>query len=60
MKILTEKASVAQNYELYITLLDMSKAFDNVSREKLLVQLSKVLMQDELHMIKILIEDVCL
>ena len=39
-------------------MIDMSKAFDNVNRLELLKDLRKILQDDELHMVKILITDV--
>ena len=55
MKLLTEKALIEDNAEVNIRLLDMSKAFDNVNREELINDLKKILENDELHIIKILI-----
>ena len=39
-------------------MMDMSRAFDTVSRSKLMDTLSNVLERDELHMMKLLIQDV--
>ena len=39
-------------------MLDMSKAFDTVNRKTLSVILSEILDQDELHILKLLTEDV--
>ena len=39
-------------------MLDMSKAFDTVNRKTLFVILSEILDQDELHILKLLTEDV--
>ena len=56
-KVLAEKAITSQGYELQV-LLDMSKAFDTVSRADLINDLSEVLDEDELHLIYILLNDV--
>ena len=58
MKILAEKAITSADYETFILLLDMSKAFDTVCRNTLLNDLRKILNRDELHMISMLIRDV--
>ncbi|KAK4308135.1 hypothetical protein Pmani_020165 [Petrolisthes manimaculis] len=57
-KILAEKAITSQDYTLYITLMDMSKAFDTVKRNTLIEDLTNILDPAELHLIKILVEDV--
>ena len=54
LKILIEKAITSTDYNLYILLLDMSKAFDTVNRKLLLQELQKVLQPDEIHLISIL------
>ena len=59
-KILAEKAITSKDYELYITLMDMSKAFDTVRRHTLLEDLATILDKAELHLIKLLVEDVSL
>jgi hypothetical protein len=59
-KILAEKAITSNDYTIILLLLDMSKAFDTVRRSDLMKTLKTVLDKDELHMIKILIEDVIL
>ena len=58
LKILIEHAIASQNCHLYILLMDMSKAFDTVKRSVLLEDLRYVVNQDELHLCKLLIEDV--
>ena len=55
---LCEKAIISQHYEANILLLDMSKAFDNVNRGALFRDLIKIVGSDEIHILKILIEDV--
>ncbi len=58
MKILAEKAITSSNYKIYFLLLDMSKAFDTVSRNDLFDILREILDEDEIHMITILVEEV--
>ena len=58
VKLLCEKAITSLDYNLFMKLLDMSKAFDTVSRKKLLNDLKNLLNQDEYHMLSILILDV--
>jgi len=60
IKIMIEKAMTMNNSEINVLLLDMSKAFDSVYRDVLIEDLQLILDIDELHIIKILIEDVCL
>ena len=40
-----------------ILLIDMSKAFDRVKRGKLIEDIKTILQDDELHLVKILMED---
>ena len=54
LKILIEKALISQDYDVYILLLDMSKAFDTVNRRTLLADLQEVLEPDELYLLSIL------
>ena len=58
VKLLCEKAITSCDYNLCMKLLDMSKAFDTVSRMKLLHDLKHLLEPDEYHMLSILILDV--
>ena len=53
-KILAEKAITSQNYTIHLLMLDMSKAFDTVDRNILQNDLAKILNQDELHLISIM------
>ena len=54
----TEHA-LSSNYDIiYLLLLDMSKAFDTVSRGKLLKDRKQYLTPDELHMMSLLVKDV--
>ena len=54
IKILCEKAIASNNYQVHLLLLDMSKAFDMVLRDKLLESLEKILYPDEIHLLSIL------
>ena len=56
MKILAERASISKNETIHLALMDMSKAFDCIDRNKLLEDLSKILEKDELYLTKILLE----
>ena len=56
--MLAEKAITSSSYNIYLLLLDMSKAFDTVRRGKLLKDLQEILQPDELHMMPLLIKDV--
>lgn len=58
LRLLIDKALTSQDYDLYILLTDMSKAFDMVKRNLLIEDLKEILEEDELHMMKILIDDV--
>ena len=53
-KILAEKAIASSNYQLHLLLLDMSKAFDTVNRNKLFQILETLLLPEELHLFDIL------
>ena len=58
LKLLIEQAIGSQEYTLWILLMDMSKAFDTVKRDILIEDLRTIMERDELHLCKILIEDV--
>jgi hypothetical protein len=58
VKLLAEKAITSSHYNIYILMLDMSKAFDTVNRKLLLEDLQDVLNEDEMHMMTVLINDV--
>ena len=62
IKMLAEKAITSSTYTIYLLLLDTSKAFDTVCRNKLLTDLGiqEVLEPDEMHSTAILISDVVL
>ena len=54
IKILAEKAIISQDYNIYLLLLDMSKAFDTVNRKILFEELQEILDEDEMYLISIL------
>ena len=60
VKLLAEKAISSSDYEIYILMLDMSKAFDTVNRKYLLNDLKKILPADEYHLFHILITETSL
>ena len=54
LKILIDKALISSDYNLYLLLRDMSKAFDTVNRKKLMLDLQKLLDPDEVHLLSII------
>ena len=58
LKIIVEKAITTQNYEAIILMIDMSKAFDSVNRQKLMEMLEEMLSSSEMRMMYLLIKDV--
>ena len=58
IKLLAEKAITTPNYHTHLLMMDMSKAFDRVERSKVIEDLEAILEPDELHLVKVLIEDV--
>ena len=60
IKLLAEKAITSENYDIFLLLLDMSKAFDTVNRSKLVKILKDILTPSELHMMHLLVNDVIL
>ena len=60
IKVLAEKAITSSTYNIYLLLLDMSKAFETVCPSKQLTDLQEVLEPDEMHMTAVLISDVVL
>ena len=54
LKLLCERAITSSDQDLYILLLDMSKAFDTVNRRILLQDLENILEKDEIHIISLL------
>ena len=55
---LAEKAISSKDYTVHAIMMDMSRAFDTVDRNKLMLDLAKILEEDELHIMKLMIEDV--
>ena len=58
IKMLAEKAVISSDFKIYILLLDMSKAFDTVDRNKLFDSLEDILLPEELHLLHILTNNV--
>jgi hypothetical protein len=54
LKLLIQKAIISSDYNVYILLLDMSKAFDTVNRKVLIDELQKVLEPDETYLLGVL------
>ena len=57
-KLLAEKAITSQNYEFHILMLDMSRAFDTISRASVINNFKEILNPDETHLVSLLIKDV--
>ena len=55
---MADKAVISEKYDIYLLMLDMSKAFDKVKRATLMKDLKYILEEDELHMIYVLINNV--
>ena len=51
IKLLAEKAIISNDYNIYLTLLDMSKAFDTVDPKILFEPLEEILNADELFIV---------
>ena len=58
IKLLAEKAVTSTDYSAHVLLMDMSKAFYTIHRDKVIEHLRRILKPDELHLVKILIQDV--
>ena len=58
MKTLAEKAITSEEYNIFILLLDMSKAFDTVNRGKLMKHLEDILSESEMRLVYLLISGV--
>lgn len=54
---MAEKAITSSNYSATLLMMDMSKAFDFIHRAIILKDLQQILLPEELHPIKIIIED---
>ena len=54
-KLIIER-TISTDETVYLFLLDMSKAFDSIQRNTLIEDLKNVLNQDELHLIRILLD----
>ena len=57
-KSMAEKAIASNNYKTHILMMDMSKAFDTVKRNILISDLKMIMDDDEMHILKLLIDDV--
>ena len=55
-KLIIERTISSTDETVYLLLLDMSKAFDSIQRNTLIEDLKNVLNQDELHLIRILLD----
>lgn len=56
MKALAERAANSKDEEIYIALMDMSKAYDCINRNQLLEDLGIILHEDELFFVKVLLD----
>ena len=54
IKLLVEKSINSCDYKVFLSLFDMSKAFDTVNRTKLFEHLERILNPDELHLLSII------
>ena len=54
-KLAIERTITSKNEEIFLILLDMTKAFDSISREKLLTDLEEIIDQDELHIMQLML-----
>ena len=59
-KLLAEKAVTSLEYIIHFLQSDMSRAFDTVNRKMLMEDLRSILEADELHIARLLLEDVSL
>ena len=58
IRSMAETAIASKDYETHVIMMDMSRAFDTVKRNQLMLDLGFILEDDELHLLKLLIEDV--
>ena len=56
MKVVAERASISKNEKVHIALMDMSKAFDCIDRNQLLEDMHSILENDELFLVKTLLD----
>ena len=54
-KLIIERTITSKYETVYLIMHDMSKAFDSINRTTLLSDLSKTIQEDELHLIKVLL-----
>ena len=54
-KLMIERTITSKNETVYLLMHDMSKAFDSINRTMLLDDLKKILQNDELHLVKTLL-----
>ena len=54
IKLLVEKSINSCDYKVFLSIFDMSKAFDTVNRTKLFEHLERILNPDELHLLSII------
>ena len=54
---MAEKAITLSNYTVMLLMMDMSKASDSIHRALILEDLRSILLPEELHIIKLMIED---
>ena len=57
-KVIAEIAIRITNFETHILMMDMSQAFDTVNKKTLMQDQRNILDPRELHIIKVMIEDV--
>ena len=55
---MAEKTITSLNYTIMLLMMDMSEAFDSIHRAFILEDLRSILLPEELHMIKLMIDDV--
>ena len=54
-RTMAEKAIASKDYEIHVIMMDMSRAFDTIDRNRLMLELALILEEDELHILKLLI-----
>ena len=58
IKLMAEKTITSLNYTIMLLMMGMSIAFDSIHRAFILEDLRSILLPEELHMIKLMIDDV--